>query len=243
MLNRRGFFATGVLSALAPSVVFSQDASPQDGHVTKINGIKQDGASFDKPYQIISKPIAEDKNIVRLLFAYDCPYCRSYHNGIQQWGKTLPSPIQFKATPIIASDSDNIIMAVYGRLLVESLAPEKVDAYDHAMYIQIQGDIDSGQVAKAKITPEEVFRTVVLSVGLPSDKVAAKLEQISSLIEKRIPSYAAIIEKYELKATPSVSIGGRIVVTPDHAGGSPQQYLLLLNALVSKLIQGGIDAI
>ena len=39
-----------------------------------------------KPYEVLNPPIKGDLTRVRLLFSYDCPFCRNYHNGLVQWG-------------------------------------------------------------------------------------------------------------------------------------------------------------
>lgn len=230
-MQRRNILGALLFGASSP---FALASNPENDANKKLS---------EKPYDVIKKPIASDNNIVRLLFSYDCPYCRSYHHGLVKWGESLPSPLAFKATPILTSDSDNLILAIYGRLLMEAIAPKKVDSYDYSMYVHIQGDPDSGQIAKARISSEDVMRTIMSSSGLSGDEIADKLGKISSSLEKRIPLHAEIINQYELHATPTVAIGGRVTINPDHTGGDPQQYLLLLNAMVSKLIQGGLNGV
>ncbi|KLR59001.1 hypothetical protein OX89_04240 [Diaphorobacter sp. J5-51] len=207
-----------------------------------MNGAPQPADSF-KPYDLITPKIKGEEKVVRLLFSYDCPYCRSYHNGLVQWGKSLPTPYRFDATPVITSNSDNILLAVYGRLIMQGLAPSKIHLYDYTMYTLIQGDPDTGQPALPKLANEDIIRTVLQSSGASGKDLQAFMNAQAKGIEKRLPAHASVIQRYGLKATPSVAIGGKIVVTPDHASSNAQQYLLLLNAMVSRAIQGGIDAL
>ena len=62
-------------------------------------------------------------------------------------------------------------------------------------------------------------------------------------IENRLPAHAQLVKTYKLTVTPSVSLVGRYVVTPDHVLSDANQYLMLLNGMVSRIIQGGHNAL
>lgn len=233
--KRREILSATTLLALLPTGAFAKKVPLGTADAPQ--------ALADKPYERISPMVSTDSNRVRLLFTYDCPYCRSYHNGLVQWGATLPAPLRFEATPVITSNTDNLIMAVYGRLLMQGVAPTKTHLYDYSMYTQIQGDSDSGQVAKGQLSADDVLRTVSNAAGVQRSVLREYLTKHGGVIEKRLPEHAALIQTYGLKVTPAVAIAGKILVNPDHAGGNPQQFLLLLNAMVSRSIQGGLDAI
>ncbi|MBV7542123.1 hypothetical protein [Acidovorax sp. sic0104] len=180
---------------------------------------------------------------MRFLFSYDCPYCRSYHNGLTQWGSTLPNPYRFDATPLITSvDNDNQVLAVYGRLIAQALAPAKVPLYDFSMYTMLQGDADTGKPAMGAITLEDVLKTLV-SVGVDFKAMQTFLHSKGAVLQKRVPEHGKLINTYKVTVTPSVALLGRYVVNPDHANSNPQQFLLLLNGMVSRLMQGGPNAI
>lgn len=207
---------------------------------------KQQGSSndaFKKPYTIITPEVAVDAKTVRLLFTYDCPFCRSYHNGLLQWGQTLPAPIRFVTTPILSSDSDNLLMAVYGRLLMERLAPAKLAQYDYATYALIQGDSDTGTPAVKKLAPLDVMRVIASASGVTPKALTEFANKHGASIEKQLPEHVDVIRRYNMTLTPSVAVAGKVLVTPDDAGGEPQKYLLLLNAMVSKSIQGGLNGL
>ena len=236
-ITRREMLAAAAgLTAIPASAGANSSAAPSTGSAAQ-------DAPMAKPYDIISSPVKSDEKTVRFLFTYDCPFCRSYHNGLLQWGKTLPTPLRFAVTPVITSHSDNLISAVFGRLLVQGLAPAKLSAYDYDMYAQIQGDTDTGQVGKAQLSPNDILRAVASATGLSGKQITDFLSAKGKQIEKQIPLHAGYVQTFGLKATPAVAISGRIVVTPDHSGGNPQQYLLLLNAMVSRAIQGGLHAL
>ena len=236
-ITRRDIIAAAAGIAAFPAVAASNLST------SKTAGKDAQDAPVTKPYDIIATPIKSDSNTVRFLFTYDCPFCRSYHNGLIQWGNTIPAPMRFAVTPVITSHSDNLVSAVFGRLLVQGLAPAKLNAYDYDMYAQIQGDSDTGQVGKVHISPNDVLRSVASATGLSGKQIADYINAKGKQIEKQIPLHAGYVQTYGLTATPAVAIGGRIVVNPDHSGGNPQQFLLLLNAMVSRAIQGGLNAL
>lgn len=196
-----------------------------------------------KPYDLIAPPVPGDHNRVRFLFSYDCPYCRSYHTGLTQWGATLPKPYVFDITPLITNvDNDNQVFAVYGRLVAQAMAPSKVPLYDFSMYALLQGDSDTGRLGQATISMDDVLKTLV-DVGIDFKALQAFLNTKGAAIQKQIPAHGALINTYKVTVTPSVSLLGRYVVNPDHANSNPQQFLLLLNGLISRLMQGGPNAI
>lgn len=196
-----------------------------------------------KPYDVINPPVAADINKVRFLFSYECPYCRGYHNGVAQWGSTLPKPLKFEATPVITSvANENQSLAVFGRLVTQSMAPDKVPVYDSAMYSMLQGEIESGIAPKARITLADVIR-VLVAVGIDPQALQTFLDKRGASLGRRIPAYGQLVQTYEMTATPSVALVGRYLVTPDHANGNAQQFLLLLNGLVSRILQGGPNAL
>ncbi len=201
------------------------------------------GDSAGKPYQLISPVVTGDKNRIRFFFSYDCPYCRSYHNGLMQWGASLPKPFVFDATPVITSiDNNNLPFAVYGRLVAQALAPKNVAAYDFMMYSLIQGDAEAGIPPKQIISLDDVFRTLVKS-GVDFKAMQDFLKTKGDAIQKQIPEHGLLLKTYGLTVTPAVALVGRYMVSPDNANGNPQQFLLLLNGLVSRIMQGGANAL
>lgn len=196
-----------------------------------------------KPYDPIHPPVKGDENKIRFLFTYDCQYCRSYHNGLIQWGSTLPKTYAFSAIPLITDPTnDNLVLAVFGRLIAQGVAPAKIPLYDFAMYSLLQGEPETGKSARQTITTNDVIQTLV-NIGVDIKVIQKFMTTRGDAVQKRIPEHAEMVGTYKLTATPSVALLGRYVVNPDHANSNPQQFLLLLNGMISRLMQGGPDAI
>lgn len=200
-----------------------------------------DGAET-KPYEILNPPIKGDFSRVRLLFSYDCPFCRNYHNGLVQWGASLPKPLSFEATPLITREGDALFNAVLGRLITKDVAPQVLQTYDYLMYMRLQGDPEMGTPPVSQLTVTDVLRTIV-EAGADGKAVQAYLRGRGKGVENRVADHARLVRTYKLTSTPSVALAGRYVVTPDNAQGNPQQFLLLLNGIVSRIIQGAGSAV
>lgn len=194
------------------------------------------------PYQVLNPPIVGDTNRVRFLFSYECPFCRSYHNGLTQWGGSLPKPLAFDSVPLITSENESASAAVLGRLIGQGFAPNILPNYDYIMYGMIQGDPESGVAPAGNFGIPEVLQALV-QAGADKKALHRFLTGKGKGIENKLTQQAAYIRTYKLTSTPAVALMGRVVATPDHTQGNPQQFLLLLNGLVSRFIQGGVNAI
>lgn len=226
-------FASGAISLLTMRTTLAASTQAQQAPST----------GQVSPYDMIVPPVKSDINRIRFFFSYTCPYCRSYHNGLMQWGATIPKPLVFDAVPLITDpDDENLSIAVLGRLIGQAVAPSVLDAYDFAMYANLQGDPEAGIPPLMKLTVKDALRALV-KAGANPNAIQSYLQGKGKGIENKLPEYARLISIYKINATPSVSLIGKYIVNPDHAQGNPQHFLLLLNGLVSRIIQGGSNAI
>ena len=236
LTSRRAIIATMAGQAMWPSISFAKSDQPGAAATGSV-------AASSKPYDAIDPPIKADINRVRFLFSYECPYCRSYHNGLRQWGASLPKPFTFDTYPLITSvDNDKIMNAVIGHMIVKAVAPKSLEVYDFAIYTAIQGDPELGQPPSARLSMDDVMRIVIQSGATPG-AVKAYLAKNASGVEGRLQNHWEAIKTYNVKATPSVAMVGKFIVNPDHAQANPQQFLMLLNGIVSRIIQGGTNAL
>jgi|GEM_PF-7049377 len=220
----------------APAAVFA--AIPNMAPSSPIGA--QPAPDVARPYDTIPTPILSDRQIVRFFFSYECPHCRNYHNGLVQWGTTLPAPIRFEATPLItAPDNNNLITAVFGRLIGQSLDPKALAYYDHLMYEKMLGDAVSGIMPATNLKIEDALAALV-DAGIPAGRIKAAIQDADTMkkIEAQIPWHAKVIKTYGIVSTPVVAIAGKSLVTPDHANSNATQFLQLLNGMISRAIEG-----
>lgn len=187
-----------------------------------------------KPYDIITPPVQGDARLVREFFSYSCPHCRTYHNGLVQWGGTLPSPLQYVSMPIITDpDDDNQILAVYGRLICSELDPACLPDYDLSLFNRLQ----DGSGINANLDVSEILALLV-RCGISAESIRSFLQGGEmERLQEQLMTHAQVIKTYSIKSTPSVGISGRFVVNPDQAQGNVQQFLVLLNGIVSRVIE------
>lgn len=243
-LTRRSFLggaAACVAASLLPAVARAAPALPahlSDSMAVAIAGAGGEGSPEPmRPYDVIDPAVAEDLRIVRSFFSYTCPHCQSFHNGLAHWGESLPAPLTYQATPIITDPNNaNQISAVYGRLICQALAPEKLPGYDYALFRLILGE-PGAPTPRTEVTPEQVLSELA-QLGLDPEAIRAFVEEQDNIerINDQIVELAMNIPRYSIQATPSVAIMGKVIVNPDHANGNPQQFVQLLNGLVSHLI-------
>lgn len=231
-LNKRG--TLNQLLILSLGILISPKLSALPGIPSP--SLSQDAPSL-KPYDMIEPPIKADINTVRVFFSYGCPYCRTYHNGLALWGESLPQPLKFASTPLITSpDDDNQVLAVYGRLIAGVLNAKSLPAYDLILYELFQGDSEAGAKPATNLQTNDILKALV-DAGIDAQQLKDFLRgEAAKELESKIVSHAKIIQLYGIKATPSVAIGGRFLVNPDQADGNAQQFLVLLNGIVSRIL-------
>lgn len=236
--DRRVFLKQILLSA---SSLVSTSALAQVGGFNVLNGVipaqspvkKEDSQAGVTPFDLIAPVIESEKKTVRFFFSYECEHCRKYHNGLVQWGSTLPKGVNFQTTPLITGDSDVQLVSIYARLIGQVLNPESVNSYDALIYQAIHGDADMG--VRPRALDANAVLAILVQAGVPSAKIKAFMasSEIKS-VEKKLPVHAEAAAKFNIKSTPSVSLFGKYTVNPDHANGNPQQFLTLLNGLISR---------
>jgi len=223
-----------MLAAAAASPTFAQRVAQQNGGNT--------GEPPPKLYESLNHAIEADLKKVRLFFSYDCPFGLRYHNGLVSWGASIPNSLKFDAFPIITDANDNrLALAVVGRLIGQAVAPKSLPAYDYMMYTAIQGDPETG-AGPTKLSMDAVLKALV-NAGASGRDIKQFVRTKGKGIENNLPSHAKIIKTYNLTATPSIAIAGRYVINPDNTQGNPQHMLLMMNGIVSRVVQGDTRAL
>lgn len=185
-----------------------------------------------RPYDVIAPPVKADAQIVRYFFTYDCPHCRRFHRGLIHWGQSLPSALSFRSIPIMTSDQDAHILAIFGRLICQTLSPDRLAAYDNRLFMLFQDE-------DPKILEVDRLLGILVDLGISADDLKRFLaSERAKKLERRIPAHAAVIQTYQIQSTPSVAITGRFLVTPDHTNGRIDQFVMLLNGIVSRALEG-----
>lgn len=182
------------------------------------------GSEEVMPYLTVG-PIESDSDTVRLFFSYACSFCRASHEALVGWGKSLPTPFQFRETPVIGDPSS--LTAAIAFYAVRKIAPGKLGSYNRLIYEGVQ------QKGRA-LTDMKLYAEAVHRVGIDLKHFG---EAAASVEIKNIATAAANLPKaYRISSTPSVAAGGRYVITPEVTRGVNENFMMLANGVISKVI-------
>ncbi|MCX8017096.1 MAG: thioredoxin domain-containing protein [Rhodocyclaceae bacterium] len=169
--------------------------------------------------------MSEDARKVVEFFAYTCPYCQRFHYPIATWAKTLPSSLSFESVAIPLLGSSMELDALVVRASIAVMAPQRVALYDQAL-------LDGVSTSGGQLGAELILRAV-RDAGLDPARLALAPEARTQAAGKLWLERA---RRYGVRATPTVAIGGRFVVTPDATAARPEMFAALLNGLVSRIL-------
>lgn len=183
------------------------------------------GATAAPPYRTIAEAATEDRAVVRVFFLFSCSYCAQAHEGVVRWGASLPKGIQFRPTPVV-TDRGSAIAAAYF-YAVQRSAPMHVDRFVSATYAEIQQ-------RQGNPADERTYLRAATLAGLDRDALARVVR--SKAVSDATRRAVLLMGQYQLDSTPSITIGGKYVVTPDATMGVNSNFYELLNAVTSKYL-------
>lgn len=166
----------------------------------------------------------EDRQKVFLFFQFGCPFSATLHASAISWARTLPPAITFARIPVVFATQDK--PAAIAHSMVRILAPSKLDQFEYSVF---------DDVAKGSNPHEpEVFTRALRLVGV--DPKQYEQRQMQDVIAARVQRMARLGWQYRVEVTPSVAIGGNLLLTPGQVNGDFQQLFQLVGAAVSRLL-------
>jgi thiol:disulfide interchange protein DsbA len=178
-----------------------------------------------KPYLEVP-PVAGDESVVRVFFSPNCAYSRQYFQFFKNLETSLPKNRQFVFSPLV-NRGDGVTYALAFEA-VRLADPRYIDnfvdaslqgAQDHGLRMTSWAGIE--QVGKAAHVPESVPRLV-----------AARRHEVESAVAKAIVRQKAL----KITNTPSVSVAGTYIVTPEFTSGDTHLFSQLINGLITMTI-------
>ncbi|MDK9702570.1 MAG: thiol:disulfide interchange protein DsbA/DsbL [Sulfuritalea sp.] len=217
MKFRRFSVAVALAAAMAGTVV----AAPPMG-ATPVAATP--GTEEVTPFRTLKTTIKEDADTVRMFFSFSCPHCYQAHDPIVRWGSSLPTSLRFEVTPVVTKDAASLMGAAY-YYAVKQAAPLKLAIFSAAVYEGIQRQ-------NGRADQEVTYLKAAARVGI--DTEALKRTVRSEPVKQATYRAAQLVAAYALDATPSVTTGGRYVVTPEATQGINGNFFQLVNAVTSK---------
>lgn len=211
------------------------------------NAVEQIGA--DKlPFQAINLP--GERKVVAIFFDFACPICSKYHPVLTRWASSVPKSVKVFQYPVVnAADTIGIqeqAIAAKCFYAAASLAtPAQLQTFITFIYEvrQRYSQFASGEtpvlpgVTDSSSSPLLNGKTWIAAIRSAKINEAnfIKLVNNNSTTVQSAMAGRKLIE-YRIKATPSVGIAGKYILTPDSANGNEETFFYLLNGLVSEII-------
>lgn len=187
------------------------------------------------PFRSVNPPVLDDARTVRLYFSYTCPFCRTSHKQLTRWGSTLPKQLQFRVSPVVGVSETTMIPA-FAFYTVRKLAPGRIDAFNELIYEEVQD-------RNKPVTDLRMYVRAAQQIGIAPQKFIETWG--SEGINRVVTEAVKLGAQYRLTSTPSLAIGGTMVITPEVTNGVNDAFINLANATTSKAMiemgLGGMD--
>jgi len=190
-------------------------------------GGQQGQPEMPMPFHEVPKPVIEDAYSVLEFFSFGCSFCMQYNAQFAAWGKSLPKEFRFEKVPVISTREDMAMAMGYYAAL--EAAPGQTEPFMESLFRQRN---TMGSVYDARAVGSWLAQACT-EANIPRDRYKSVLGQ--DRILKKATKAAQRIPRYNIEVTPTVAIGGRFLVTPDHVQGNYGMLFELSNGLVSKI--------
>lgn len=175
-----------------------------------------------KPY-IQVKPVAGDEYVVRAFFSPSCNFSKQYFPFFTNLSKTLPKDKRFEFTPVVNKrDGANYVLAF---MAVKRFYPQYLHNFMEASFEGVQ-EYGIGTDNWAGI--DRIGKASGIKVSLPK-LVHDNIE----ILEKDSNELIVLQHSLGITNTPSVSVAGTYIVTPEFTYGDTQIFSQLVNGIIS----------
>ena len=175
-----------------------------------------------RPYLQV-KPVPGDTDVVRAFFSPSCTYSRSYFQFFKNLGATLPAGRTFAFTPLVnKGDGVSYALSFYA---VQRYYPVYLNNFVEASLVGVQ---DKGLSTRNWVGIERIGRAAHVPVSVPQLVQQHKTELIG------VVQHAIDVQQgLAITNTPSVSVAGTYIVTPEFTNGDAEMFSTLVNAVIS----------
>lgn len=175
-----------------------------------------------RPYLQV-KTVEGDEFRVRAFFSPSCSYSKLYLPFFQNLANTLPRDQQFAFTPVV-NKADGLTYA-FAFAAVQRFYPRYVPNFVEA---SLRGVQDLGLSTRSWAGIERI--TKAAGIPVPMGRL---VEDNLPVLKEDVERLMALGAKMKITNTPSVSVAGTYIVTPEFTAGDSSQFSTLVNAVVS----------
>lgn len=219
-MNRRNFTAALTGSTLACWTGLA--AARQDQSAAKSN-------EPERPFRSVNVP--EDGRRVLFFFDFACPYCARFHEPLLNWAGTVPGSVQTMFVPVVnmadtARRREQLIAAKCFYAAHEIASKAQMGRFLASVYDQYQN--------AHTLASRPMWVAAVKAAGINLNSFSTELA--SDRGNAQIQYAARKLVQYAVRATPSVAVGGKYVMTPEDVQGDEAMFFNILNGLTSEIL-------
>jgi hypothetical protein len=177
-----------------------------------------------RPYLQV-KPVEGDEFRVRAFFSPSCSFSKQYLPFFLNLSNTLPQDKQFAFTPVV-NKADGLTYA-FAFAAVQRFYPRHVNNFVEA---SLRGVQDMGLSTRNWVGIERIGK----AAGIPVP-IGRLIEDNLPILKSDVEQLMTLRSRLKITNTPSVSVAGTYIVTPEFTGGDTNQFSTLVNAVVSMV--------
>lgn len=182
-----------------------------------------------RPFRRVN--VGEDGRRVLFFFDFACPYCADYHSSLMNFQSSVPKQIQTLLVPVVnpaeMARKNELIAAAKCFYAVQDIASrEQVRTFVsnvYAMYPETRSLMNQSMWVRA-----------MKAAGIDVQRFSEAMKSPAN--NQQVMFAARKTAAYDLRATPSVAVGGKYVMTPDDVMGDKEMFFNILNGLTSEIL-------
>lgn len=169
------------------------------------------------------KPVPGDTDTIRAFFSPSCQYSRSYFQFFKNLAATLPAGKSFAFTPLVnKGDGISYALSFYA---VQKYYPAYLNNFVEASLVGVQ---DRGLSTRNWAGIERIGAAAHIPVSVP-----ALVRQHGEELQGQVARVIELQKALGITNTPSVSVAGTYIVTPEFTNGDAEMFSLLVNGVIS----------
>lgn len=177
-----------------------------------------------KPYLQV-KPVPGEGGIVRVFFSPSCAFSKAYVSFFRNLQATLPESMHLAYSPLV-----NKMDGVGYALAFEAVAARYPGFVDNFVEASMLGVQEHGLGPSNWRALERIGRAARLPVSLP-ELVRDQQRVARAAVDAALDRQRALA----VTNTPTVTVNGTYVVTPEFTNGDPQLFSQLVNGVISMV--------
>lgn len=177
-----------------------------------------------RPYQQV-RTVEGDEFRVRAFFSPSCSFSKQYLPFFFNLANTLPPDKQFAFTPVV-NKADGLTYA-FAFAAVQRFYPRYVNNFVEA---SLRGVQEMGLSTRNWIGIERIGK----AAGIPVP-MGRLIEDNLPVLKDDVDRLIRLQGKLKITNSPSVSVAGTYIVTPEFTGGDTNQFSTLVNAVISMV--------